>query len=174
MTVRTPCKVEVPADAKGRYNFLIGLYNGDRGRATLDGMQFGGDRILAGTLEVEREGDAITGIRFTPELSAAEPEIPATNSPGTMLDFGFAQTDGACRIVPVENGVDVIPLPQSAAFTVTLRLASLAGGQAVQVKSLTAVPLDEAVPPSALPFRQAGAELVITHDPAIFAYRVRW
>jgi len=57
---------------------------------------------------------------------------------------------------------------------VTLRLASLAGGQAVQVKSLTAVPLDEAVPPSALPFRQAGAELVITHDPAIFAYRVRW
>lgn len=174
MTVRTACKVEVPADAKGRYNFLIGLYNGERGRATLDGMQFGGDRILAGTLEVERDANGITGVRFTLERSAEKPEVPPTNLPGTMLDFGFAKTDGACRIVPVEGGLDVVPLPQSPAFGMTLRLAGLAGGKVPQVKSVSAVPLDEAVQPTPFAFRQAEGEVTIAHDPAMFAYRIRW
>ncbi|MDX9978846.1 MAG: hypothetical protein RBU25_02250, partial [Lentisphaeria bacterium] len=172
MTVRTSCRAEISETASGRYHFLVGLY-GEHGRGILDGVPFGQDRVLAGTLDVER-GVAGVKVNFTPAEGVAEPVLPPVNLPGTVVDFGFAKTDGACRIVPVDKGLDVTPLPRSPVFSLALRLDRLAGEPVPQVASVTAVPLDEAAPPVAVPFRQTESELVLDHDPAMFAYRIRW
>lgn len=172
MTVRSRRRVEIPETASGRYHFLVGMY-GQEGRASLDGVPFEKERVLVGTLAVERGDDGVE-VRFVPAEGVVEPVRPPTNPPGTVVDFGFARTTGACRIVPVENGLDVTPLPNSPAFSATLRLAQLAGGRVPQVASVTAEPLDEAAQPVAVPFRQTGGELALEHDPAMFAYRIRW
>jgi hypothetical protein len=172
--VRTPCTVELPIDAKGTYNFAIGLYSKELGRAGLDGEAFGGGRILAGTLAVERDANGITGVQFVPSEGVGVAEVPATNPAGTIVDFGFAKTAGACRIAPVQNGLRVTPLPNSSAFGLTLRLAELAAGATPRVTSVTSVPLDTSIKPSPVSFRQVGGELTFDHAPENFAYDIRW
>jgi hypothetical protein len=56
----------------------------------------------------------------------------------------------------------------------TLRLDRLAGEPAPQVVSVTGTPLDEAAQPVKVSFKQTGSELVLEHDPSMFAYRIRW
>jgi len=173
--VRTPCTVTIPDDAKGRYSFLVGLFHPERGRAMLDGNQFGGSAILVGTLDIERDADGVKTVRFTLAKGAdEEPELPPTNPQGTVVDFGFAKTSGACRIVSQKRGLRVIPLPKSPAFALALRLAQLADGKTPQVKSLIAIPLDEKAKPAPVPFKQTGDELGFGHDPTNFAYDIRW
>lgn len=173
--VRTPRTVEIPDGAEGTYQMMAGLYSRERGRASLNGLDGGKSRILLGTIRIQRRQGKVASVTFTPPVdSGSAPEVPPVNPPGTVVDFGFAKTDGAFRIEAVENGLRVTPLPKSRDFSLTLRLPALTGGRAVTIRSVTMIPEDQSAESAESKFVQRGGELMFRHVPSAFAYDIRW
>jgi hypothetical protein len=172
--VRTSRKVEIPAKVSGRYYFTVGMYSRERGRASLDGEAFEGERILVGEVNVTRDANGITQVTFKPSTGGEAAELPNTNPEGTVVDFGFAKTSGAFRVETSQGGLRLIPLPKSPEFSLALRLAKFGDGKLRKVVSVQAIPLDGDAASVAVPFKQVGNELDFKHDPKNFAYEIRW
>jgi len=163
-------EIQVPADAAGGYDAVIGLYDA-RGRANLLGPQAGDSRIRLGTITVERGNGAIRSIRFAAPAAAQEPES-RLNLTGKALDFGWALTDGAFRVEKTDRGLRVTPLPDSPPFAATLRLAKLLPKAPGAIKSVQAIADDDTS--SAAAFQYRDGELSLKHDGKSFCYDVTW
>ena len=123
------------------------------------------DDIRVGTVFFEGPAGRPPSARFEP----AQPAQPGLelNPPGTMLDFGFAVTDGAFRLSPCDGGTRLIPLPDQGAFRVAVRLPGARGEPRV-----VAEPMDPkaAETPVACDYRDG--MLSFRCDGAAFAYRI--
>jgi hypothetical protein len=118
--------VALPADAKPgqAYEVRVGLYEpGTFRRERLDGLDDGARGIRLGTLRLEGQGDAVTGVSWT--SAGSEPRLARTNATGKPVDFGAVETDGACRIANDGGALRVTPLPDSRAFTLRIRWSRL-------------------------------------------------
>jgi hypothetical protein len=143
-----PYEIEVPAEAFDTYDIVIGLFKGSR--VSLKGTDAGGDRVLIGRLQVQREGDRITNITLAdvgqlPE-SAAAPRADFTahlNPTGTRVDFGKIATDGSVKVNIGKQSLTVFPYPRDREFTVALDLKAIVPNARIdpakaQVKALAA------------------------------------
>jgi hypothetical protein len=92
------------------------------------------------------------------------------NIQGVPVDFGFAVTDGAFRVLmPTRSLLRLVPLPQLPPFDVTLRLGAFdTRGQSVQEVLAQNAEGDE----SAIEFRQDGDDVTFSHDGKSFCYDV--
>jgi hypothetical protein len=170
-----PREVEVPdTAASGRYRVLVGMYD-SRGRARLHGRQAGENRIDLGTLTLTRGDGERPTLGFE---AAADPGDGADgwrlNPPDTVIDFGFARTNGAFRVTLRPNGLRLVPLPASNPFNVTLRLDRLLDTVPAQLKRVLAVPMATGKPGCHVDYRLTGAALSFRHDGRSFAYDVTW
>ncbi len=156
--------VELPPNLPpGRYPVVAGLFEPGGERFPLTGIDAGGNRCLLGSLVLA----AGTPPAFEP--AAFTPPPPATNPPGTMVDFGPAATDGAFRLAAAEHGAVLTPLPGSPAMRVVLRpSATLPAARAARITALT--PAGAAGEP--LPHQLAAGELSFSTRPGDFAYQL--
>jgi len=128
-----PYEIAVPTDqAFHTYDVVIGLHKGDR--MPLKGPDAGGNRILIARLEVQREGDRITGITLgdiaKSEARLAVPQADFTahlNPAGTRVDFGKIATDGSVKVNLSERSLVVFPYPRDKDFSVTLDVRAISG-----------------------------------------------
>ena len=171
-TLRVRRTVTVPEDADGEYKAMVGLYNSG-GRAMLRGKQGGESRVWVGSLRVKRAQDAIAEIVFVPPPPPDPQPERRTNPPGTVVDFGFAATDGAFRVEPADGGVRVVPLPGRFDFGIRLTPTKL-GAPRPGAKSITAVDMRTGQQAAAVRFETQGATLSFRHEGQEVAYLVRW
>lgn len=95
-----PWNVTLPGNLPdGDYDWTMGLYDpsGDDGRIRLQGWDDGTSRIRLGVLHLSGAG---TSLAFTAETNAPVHDPAAwygehINNPNTVVDFGFARTDGS-------------------------------------------------------------------------------
>ena len=139
----------------------------------LRGRQGGESRIWVGSLRVKRTQDAITQIEFVPPPPPDPRPEPRTNAPGTIVDFGFAATDGAIRVEPADGGVRVVPLPGRFPFGITLVPTEL-GMPRSGAESVTAVDIRTGRQAGAVQSEREGNTLAFRHDGREVAYLVRW
>jgi len=155
-----------------RYSVRVGLWNPKTGyRLRLMGEVDDTLRIVVGDLVLKGEGGNITGARLelNPNLTKMPEWLKRWNTQGKAVDFGFAVTDGAFRFD--RKNLTLIPLPEHAPFTVTLRLQKLLG----TVKRITAI---EAIDESGkvignVPFVQRNGEVTFQTQASVFGYRLR-
>ncbi len=173
-TIRYTRTITVPEDAEGDYRIGFGLYD-ERGRLSMLGQQVnasGGDAIWVGTLTVKRENDQVAGMTFAPPPPPEEKEEPdRINREGKAIDFGFAVTDGAFRVRKVDGGLELMPLPDSPPFDVTLRL----GAFGLRGKVTNTVRADDGGGgQTEIRFEQRDDGLWFRHDGKAFAYRIEF
>lgn len=169
-TVRYSRTITVPEDAQGEYKVGFGLYD-DRGRLHLTGQQVpevGSNSFWVGTLTVKSEYDKLD-ISFTPR-SESESHPVRMNLDAEPIDFGFAITDGAFRIQKHEDGLRLIPLPESPAFNVTLRLSAF--DNYAEVSELFAQ--DDEGREYRVEFNQQEDMVKFRHDGKAFCYEIRF
>jgi len=173
--VRITRTVELPVDADGDYRFMVGLYGSGR-RPELRGAKVEGDsRAWVGTLHVVRKNGRISNVTLAPPPPPEPLPRPRLNSQGTVVDAGFATTDGAFRIERRGAGLRLIPLPDSRPFRVVLRPVKLSPSYAsVRVQSVEAIPMDAKGAVYGIPFTWKGDELRFRHDGKAFAYDIVW
>jgi len=171
---RSTRTVTVPEQADGKYYIGYGLF--DRAsRLNLTGLpvpKVRQNELWAGTLNIKRTGDKITKIEFLPPPAApASEDVERVNSEKKPIDFGFARTNGALRIQKTDRGLRVVPLPDTPAFEVTLRLESLlgpTGKTATIARAVNLSPAGEAA--GELKFTQQGGDVTFRHDGTSFGY----
>ena len=165
-------KVNVPADrAEDTYHVRYGFYRPKHGdRLALVGTTDGSQRIKAGTLRVTRQNGTITsgtyGSEDNQELARA-----GVNVLGRMVNFGAISTDGAFRLVRVDDNVwDLIPLPGSRAFAADISL-EVFGSVYLKGKDVQVIdPISDASQKPA--WSVEGATFRIQCDGRAFAYRI--
>ncbi|MGQ9730076.1 MAG: hypothetical protein ACUVX8_02270 [Candidatus Zipacnadales bacterium] len=171
--VRYSRTITVPENADGEYRVAFGLYD-ERGRLLLHGPPLdpgAGDAIWVGTLAVERDAEGIRKIAFVPPELKFKPDPLRTNEPGTVIDFGFAVTDGGFRVQMKEDGLTLTPLPNSPPFNVMLRLDRL-GLEGRTVKQVLAIARDGRE--QEVKTQQTDDVVSLAHDGASFAYEIRF
>ena len=126
-----------------------------------------GGRILAAAGAGGR-----TQLRWQPEAPdpAWEARARRLNVARKVVDFGPVATDGAFRVSYGPDSVELVPLPSSEPFKITLRLDRLG---AARRKALRVTALDDEGKPAAeAAFTQDQERLSFSHDGKAFAYRV--
>ena len=153
----------------GEYEIVIGLYDPGSGRRYgLLGEDDGSTRYRLGKLVVEGKGADITNIRLVRHEPKPE-SPPRLNLDKKPIDFGPVVTDGAFRLTAHPNKLVVTPLPESEAFSVTLRLDRLTGFRARRPRSLIAVDRDGRTL-RAVELQQQGQAASFDARPGEFAY----
>jgi hypothetical protein len=169
-TVRYTRTITVPEGVDGQLWAAIGLYD-SAGRLPLKGtpLPTTDTAVWVGTLKVERADGKVVGLTLDPPAAVAPVDEPdRANTDGKALDFGFAVTDGAFRVEQAGATLRVIPLPNSPAFGVTLRLKAL--GVTATPKELRAVAEDGTA--TTLPLALDDDLLSFRHDGKSFCYEV--
>jgi len=142
------------------------------GESQADASVHPGFEINCGKLEVQRqEAELISQLKF--KAAAATPEFPSSeriNTERRPVDFGWVTTNGAFRLLSMEEGLRLIPLPDSSAFGVRLDLAKV-GGADRKVVGMIGRGLYSAEW-EMLPFKMEEGLLLIDHDPRWFAYDI--
>ncbi len=109
----------------------VGLWRPDLGIQLLPGFNDDGRRVRLGMLKVDGQGDAVTGVTWTPIEPRPDPLLARMNPEGKPVSFfdGKIVTNGAFRLNRVEDVVVITPLPGGASFTTRLAkdLLSTAG-----------------------------------------------
>jgi len=165
--------VTIPDDCPpGRYEILVGLYDPQTRpakRYRLRGDEDPERRHRIGTLVLEGRKSEVTGIRL--EKPESEPAVePRLEPVGHPTDFGAAVTAGAFRCQVFGDRLLLTPLPDSGAFSLTLRLDRIVGRPA-RVTAVRAIGADGAAS-RAVEYRQAGAEVSFTTVKGEFAYQI--
>jgi hypothetical protein len=170
-TYSSMAEVTIPASigAHAEVAIRFGLYHsgGDDRRLPMLNATDATGRARGGTIRVE--GAAIRWLPEPPDPTVAA-RSERLNIGGRLVDFGPAATTGAFRLLYGGANWQLIPLPDSAAFKVSLRLDQLnATGQ--KVESITAVDADgNAVDP--VKFQQKGHTVGFAAAAGVFAYRI--
>lgn len=162
-------EAELPKGAPaGTYGVRVGVYQPDHGgrRLRLQGRRDGSNRQDGGELVFAEHGEGGVSVAHTPP--PADDTSERVNSRRAVVDFGPAATNGAFRLLREERLV--VPLPDSAAFSVALRLDAL--GMTTTVSTVTALGEDGSVQ-QAVPFALGGGTLVFETTPGVFAYRLQ-
>ncbi|MCX7043887.1 MAG: hypothetical protein NTX50_00175 [Candidatus Sumerlaeota bacterium] len=174
--VRYTRTVTIPEDADGSYPVGFGLFD-DRSRLAMTGQavpRVGQDTLWAGTIRAQRAGGAVSKIEFTPPTEAPPMPPLRINAERKPVDFGFAVTNGAMRIQKTQNGLRVIPLPESKPFEMTLRIGAFQGKAAAAaapatVARVVAVAQDGSASGETA-FTQKDQAVTLRHDGVSFAY----
>ncbi len=170
--VRYTRVLQLPAGLVGRHRLLVGLYD-HRSRRALEGPDDGELRIWVATLDLTSgpNGATVGQIAESPSASVATP--PGLNPEGTIVDVGWASTDGAFRFVPDgRGGGQILPLPDQPPFWIRLRPAMLPG-LSEQIEIIEAEPVDEGAVPPRVEVRREGGDFVLRHDPMAHSYILR-
>ena len=160
----------IPEDITKPVKAFVGLH-GDRGRARLLGHVDGESRILVGTLHATRAKDGSTKIRLETPPPADPPPARRWNPGRPVIDFNFARTDGAFRVQACREGLKVIPLPESPAFTIALNLDRLAPDDRTAT-GVNAVSPADGTRGASIAFEVKGRDVTFSHDGKSEAYLV--
>ena len=153
----------------GEYEIVIGLWDPSSGRRYgLLGENDGDTRYRLGKLVAEGKGADLTNIRLVKHEPKPE-SPPRLNLHKKPIDFGPVVTDGAFRLEVQPNELVVTPLPESPAFSLTLRLDRLPGLRGQMAESLAAVGRDGSRS-RAVEFRQEARAVSFETRAGEFAY----
>lgn len=164
-----------------RYDLAVGLYRDERLRML--GADDGKDRIVIGSLKVERKDGRITGISATkadPAQAAARQAGAAdftahTNPPGTWIDFGPVGTDGSVKINRGPGRLVVFPYPRDRKFRVRLDLKALAPAANPATVKLRALSTGDQRDLGSVEFRmEAGSLEFEAGTPGAGRYLIEW
>jgi hypothetical protein len=141
-----PYTIRVPSgDAAATYDIFIGLH-GKGGRANLEGVSAGSNRILIGRLKVTRSGGQVEKIAMAgiDDARAEQAEgrkafLERMNTAGKKVDFGPAATDGAFKVLVRKDGLELLPFPRDRKFQVELALGPLTGRSGIAKAAVVAV-----------------------------------
>ena len=165
----------IPEDAKPGQEFelVYGIYSpASGGRLRLAGPDIGDQRIRAGHLVVQGEGERISGVAWRAHVPKADPYLERWNVDARPIDFGGIQTAGGCRIERDGEGLVITPLPgeRAPAFVVELAWEKLAWKLPTPTR-IEAIGDDGKVI-SAEPLSVAEGTVRVTCQPGVFAYRL--
>lgn len=132
-TVRYERSFRLPDDWRGQYRVMVGLFD-RRDRRLLTGVDDGEQRIWVGTIRVSRQPDGAPTVTLEAPR-AVDVDMRGLNPEGTMVDVGWAATDGGVRLERASTGWILTPLPDSAPFEVRLRWAALGGARARSLRA---------------------------------------
>ncbi len=149
-----------------------GVYHPESGqRLNLSGPDDGTRRIRLGTLRLKRSSGNANTVEWTPHKPEPDPVLARQNPQGKPVDFGPVVTCAGVRLVAEENGLLVIPLPQTPAGTeIVLRWDRLPW-KSPQPAELEVLGPDGQVQ-SRQPVRRDGPQIVLTTQPDAFAHRL--
>lgn len=175
-----PYDIQVPAKFD-TYELAIGLYKSHR--VPLKGIEESDGRIVIARLNLQRQGDKITGITAEKATRPAQPKAEGEadfaahlNAPGTWIDFPTLSTDGAVKINREEDRLVLFPYPRDKRFRVSLNLKALAPSaepSRVQVRALAAGTCQDLGP---VEIQRDGDRLVLTlgSTPGVGRYELTW
>lgn len=156
-----------------KFELRVGMYApvGGGPRLALLGADDGERRIRLGTVELTGQANQVTGIRWEPQASVADPYSARQNPEGKPVDFGPVRTAGGGRLVRQDKSLLLIPLPDSGSVRTRFEIRwerlpwqlpqpNLIEAQAEDGRILSRVPV-------------GGGECVIECEPNVFAYRLR-
>jgi len=171
-TYSSTIKIHVPGDrTESTYHVRYGFYRPKRGdRLSLVGTTDGSQRIKAGVLCVTRHNGGIVAGTYGSEDNQ-ELLLSGVNVLGRIVNFGSISTDGAFRLVRVDDAVwDLIPLPGSRAFSADIALEVFGS---VYLKGRSVEVIDPLSASSQKPaWSVDGATFRINCDGRAFAYRI--
>jgi len=129
-----PYHVSIPDDvADGAYEWSVGLFRQDAGRATIEGPVDRSGRVLLGTLEVSDGGRTLT---FRGNTDAAPSRADAyrdrLNVDSRLVAFGTVKTNGSVAVEIVNGQWLLRPFPRDRTFTVLLRASKFGRPQEVR------------------------------------------
>ena len=132
--------MEIPRSyGAGEYDITIGLWDPSTGRRYgLDGDDDGGTRYKLGTLVAEGTEGNITNIQLLKHQSTQR-HSPRWNTGRIPVDLGPVVTEGAFRCELKGQRIVVTPLPETAPFSIAMRLDKLTGARAADARSVVAV-----------------------------------
>lgn len=148
---------------------VAGLWKPGDARRPIQGSMRGDASVILGTVHLEGTDGQITGVTVTPPVQEPDLWLARMNPEGIPADFGGVLTNGGCRLYPDKGALVIVPLPDSAAFEVTLDLPALPFGPAAPAR-VECEALDGAF--SDHPFRVEGSRVILRCEPGAFAYRV--
>ncbi len=151
-TYQSTAEASLPADAAAgaSYSIRFGLYDPKSGARFPLASASENSRVKGGVVSL-RNG----ALSYAPEAEQAQDELAARlNRADKVLDFGPLATNGALRLSYASSTWTLMPLPDSAAFTVRLNLPRL-GASGRQVARLEA--RSEGGASSELKFQASGA-----------------
>ncbi len=162
----------LPADHDSGDSFAlrIGMYDPTSGgsRLRLLGDDDGESRIRSGQLRLTGQTDTDRSILWTPHQATADPFLRRSNPRARPIDFGWIITAGGCRLTRREDDVPLTPLPDDSSGTqYEIRWDRLPW---TLPRPTRVVALGESG--DVLWQRPLEGPLVISHDPAAFAYHI--
>ncbi len=165
----------VPAEIKPgqEVELVYGIYSPESGRRLrLAGPDMGDQRVRAGHLVVQGEGEQISGLAWKPQVPKADPYLERWNVDGKPLDFGGVKTAGGCRIHREGTSLVVTPLPgeRVPAFSVEIAWDKLAWRlpEPTRVEAIG----EEGEVVSAEAISASGGVVKLECQPGVFAYRL--
>jgi hypothetical protein len=165
----------IPEEAKPGQEFelLYGIYSPTSGgRLRLGGPDVGDQRIRAGHLVVQGEGERISGLAWKPYVPKADPYLERWNVDARPVDFGGIKTAGGCRIHREGTSLIVTLLPgeRAPAFDVEIRWDKWSQGLAAptRVEALG----DDGKTISTEPISIADGTVKVSCRAGVFAYRL--
>ena len=165
----------IPEDAKvgDEYELDYGIYSpASGGRLHLAGPNTGDQRVRAGHLVVEGEGDKITGLTWRPYVPKPDPFLARWNPEASPIDFGIFKTAGGCQLGPEGKSLIVTPLPGDRApvFDVTISWDKLPWNLSIP-HHLEALAEDGTVL-TKTPISATDGIVTFQCKPGVFAYRL--
>lgn len=165
----------IPEDAKPgqEYELVYGIYSpASGGRLRLTGPDVGDQRIRAGHLVVQGEGDRVTGVAWRPHAPKADPYRERWNVDARPIDFGGIKTAGGCRLHREGTSLVVTPLPgeRAPAFDVEFQWDKWSQGLPAPTRVEALGEDGKAI--STEPLSVAGGTVKVTCQPGVFAYRL--
>ena len=167
--------IGVPADAEGSYMVRVGFWAPQEGRRyPAFGPKDGTSRCIVGDLQVTREGDEVTDLKFVPhEPSAEDLEEPRYNREGQAIDFGWVTTTGGLRLLKADGETRLISLPDSPTYQLTLHCDRVPEAMLpAKITSVEAIDEDGRVA-GPVQFDQQGATVTFTVEAGTFGCRIK-
>lgn len=172
-TVQTKALVAIPASiaAGTSVELRVGLWRQDIGRQPLPGFMDGECRVRLGTLTIEGQGGAISGVMWSALEPKPDPVAARMNPEEKDVAFfdGTVVTNGAFWLTENDGTLQITPLPQGPAFKVRLAKAMFAPERVPNwIQELDET--GRACKTS--PLRSEGDWFVLNCEPSVFAYRL--
>lgn len=176
-TGRFPVKATgwIPEEIKPgqEVELVYGIYSPKGGgRLRLAGPDIGDQRIRAGHLVVQGDGEEVSGVLWKPYVPKADPYLARWNVAGKPIEFGCLKTSGGCRLHREGESLIVTPLPGDRApvFEVEIAWDDLAWKLPApsRVEAIT----EDGQVLGTEPISVADGVVKVECQPGVFAYRL--
>lgn len=147
-----------------------GLWKPGEGRRILRNNAHADAAVRLADVAIQGSDTAITGFDIQPVTPEHESLLKRMNPEDVEVDFGGVITNGACRITPRDDVIEITPLPGSESFNVRIDVSRLPFEIAVP-KYLECEDIAGTI--KKMPLQLEGEYVQISCVPDVFSYRLK-